>query len=40
LPEIIADWPERPALERVMEVLGEAAKRLAAEWCQRFPAAP
>ncbi len=38
LPEILTDWHKRLAFERVMEVLGEATKRLPAELCQRYPA--
>lgn len=40
LPDILTDWQKRAAFERVMEVLGEAAKRLPAELCQRYPAVP
>lgn len=38
LPEIRADWQKRAAFERVMEVLGEAVKRLPFELCQQYPA--
>jgi uncharacterized protein with HEPN domain len=38
LPEILADWQKRAAFERVMEVLGEAAKRLPPELICRYPA--
>ncbi len=40
LPEILMDWHKRLAFERVMEVLGEAVKRLPPELCQRYPAVP
>ncbi len=40
LTEIQADWRKRAAFERVMEVLGEAVKRLPPELCQRYPAVP
>ena len=40
LPAILADWQKRAAFERVMEVLGEAVKRLPPELCQRYPAVP
>ena len=32
LPQILADWQKRAAFERVMEVLGEAVKRLPFAW--------
>jgi uncharacterized protein with HEPN domain len=38
LPEILTDWQKRAAFERVMEVLGEAVKRLPPELCRRYPA--
>ena len=38
LPEILADWQKRAAFERVMEVLGEAVKRLPLELTARYPA--
>jgi uncharacterized protein with HEPN domain len=38
LPQILTDWQKRAAFERVMEVLGEAVKRLPPELCQRYPA--
>ncbi len=38
LPEILADWQKRAAFERVMEVLGEAVKRLPFELCRQYPA--
>ena len=37
LPQILTDWQKRAAFERVMEVLGEAVKRLPLELCQRYP---
>ena len=40
LPAILTDWQKRAAFERVMEVLGEAVKRLPPELCQRYPAVP
>jgi uncharacterized protein with HEPN domain len=40
LSEIIADWQKRAAFERVMEVLGEAVKRLPPELCERHHAVP
>ena len=40
LPVILADWQKRLAFERVMEVLGEAVKRLPSDLCQRYPAVP
>lgn len=38
LPEILSDWHKRLAFERVMEVLGEAVKRLPAEMTAQYPA--
>ncbi|MBI2190667.1 MAG: DUF86 domain-containing protein [Planctomycetes bacterium] len=38
LPEILADWQKRAAFERVMEVLGEAVKRLPRELTARYAA--
>ena len=37
LAELLADWQKRAAFERVMEVLGEAVKRLPAELTARYP---
>jgi uncharacterized protein with HEPN domain len=39
LPAILTDWQKRAAFERVMEVLGEAVKRLPAELTARYPSA-
>lgn len=38
LPQIVTDWQKRAAFERIMEVLGEAVKRLPQELCQNYPA--
>ncbi|HTB83478.1 MAG TPA: HepT-like ribonuclease domain-containing protein [Candidatus Sulfotelmatobacter sp.] len=38
LPEILTDWQKRAAFERVMEVLGEAVKRLPPELTAQYPA--
>ena len=38
LPEILTDWQKRAAFERVMEILGEAVKRLAPELTAKYPA--
>jgi uncharacterized protein with HEPN domain len=38
LAEILADRNKRLAFERIMEILGEAVKRLPPELCQRYPA--
>ena len=35
---IVADWQKRAAFERVMEVLGEAVKRLPPELTAQYPA--
>jgi len=37
LPAILNDWHKRLAFERVMEILGEAVKRLPPDLCQRYP---
>lgn len=37
LPDILGDWQKRAAFERVMEVLGEAVKRLPPELTARYP---
>ena len=38
LAEILSDWQKRAAFERVMEVVGEAVKRLPPELTRRYPA--
>ena len=38
LPELLIDWQKRAAFERVMEVLGEAVKRLPPELTTKYPA--
>ena len=38
LTEIVTDWQKRAAFERVMEILGEAVKRLPLGLTARFPA--
>jgi uncharacterized protein with HEPN domain len=38
LSEMLADWLKRTAFERIMEVLGEAVKRLPPELTSRYPA--
>jgi uncharacterized protein with HEPN domain len=40
LTAILTDWQKRLAFERVMEVLGEAVKRLPQELCARYPTVP
>lgn len=40
LPELEADWKSLLALERALEILGEAVKRLPAELCEAYPAVP
>ena len=37
LAGILADWQKRAAFERIMEVLGEAVKRLPPELMARYP---
>jgi uncharacterized protein with HEPN domain len=37
LAEILDDWQKRAAFERVMEVVGEAVKRLPPELTRRYP---
>jgi len=38
LAQILTDWQKRAAFERVMEVLGEAVKRLPPELTAKYPA--
>ena len=38
LPEILGDWQKRAAFERIMEVLGQAVKRLPSELTAQYPA--
>jgi uncharacterized protein with HEPN domain len=40
LPQLVADWRIALAFERIMEVLGEAVKRLPADLRDRYPAVP
>lgn len=37
LAEIVTDWQKRAAFERVMEILGEAVKRLPQNLTAKFP---
>lgn len=37
LETLLADWQAILALERALEILGEAAKRLPGELCTRYP---
>ena len=38
--ELMADWKSSLALERALEIIGEAVKRLPAELCAAYPAVP
>lgn len=38
--QLVADWRTALAFERIMEVLGEAVKRLPADLRARYPAVP
>jgi uncharacterized protein with HEPN domain len=38
--ELEVDWKSSLALERALEILGEAVKRLPAELCAAYPAVP
>ena len=38
LPEVLGDWVRRAAFERIMEILGDAVKRLPADLTARYPA--
>lgn len=40
LDELVSDWRNVLAFERVLEVLGEATKRLPLELRERYPAVP
>jgi uncharacterized protein with HEPN domain len=40
LPDLVADWRTALAFERVMEVLGEAVKRLPTDLRDRYPIVP
>ena len=40
LPDLLADRPAQLALERVLEIVGEAVKRLPPELLERYPAVP
>jgi uncharacterized protein with HEPN domain len=40
LVDFLADWKSVLALERALEILGEAVKRLPAEVCEAYPAVP
>ena len=40
LPQILTDWQKRAAFERLMEVVGEAVKRLPPELCSKYPGVP
>ena len=38
--DLLADWKSSLALERALEIIGEAVKRLPAELCAAYPAVP
>jgi len=40
LDQLLADWKSLLALERVLEILGEAVKRLPPELCEAYPNVP
>jgi len=40
LTELLSDWKTQLALERALEILGEAVKRLPAQVCEAYPAVP
>ena len=40
LAGILTDWQKRAAFERVMEIIGEAVKRLPSDLCLRYTAVP
>ena|SRR2546421_5678048 len=40
LADFLTDWKSVLALERALEILGEAVKRLPAELCEAYPAVP
>lgn len=40
LPGILTDWQKRLAFERVMELIGEAVKRLPDSLTQQYPSVP
>lgn len=40
LTQLLADWKSLLALERALEILREAVKRLPAEVCEAYPAVP
>ena len=40
LPDLLVDRPAQLALERALEILGEAVKRLPVELLNRYPAVP
>jgi uncharacterized protein with HEPN domain len=38
--ELTADWKSSLALERVLEIIGEAVKRLPPDLCEEYPSVP